>query len=177
VYLAQTHPLAMSMNDIQSQWENAGLMADRTALWVFFLFSRWALPKITREKLLMDGNSAVFGEILTLQELVRLGPRSRGISVRVFGRISQFDAARGQAMLQHDGAEVKLDTNLLGPCALLVGHAYQFIGECEFTNVSVVYFLLLLFLADLLVDWIDCRTSKFISSGSSLCCHASTSII
>ena len=63
--------------------------------------------------------------------LLELSEASRavGSSVRVIGRLVEFDAAAAIALIEHRGEELTVDVSALGGCRLRKGELLQFIGE------------------------------------------------
>ena len=66
--------------------------------------------------------------------LVGLGEASRavgtgGTSVRVTGRLVEFDTATACALIEHQGEELSIDVSALGGSRMRQGELLQFIGE------------------------------------------------
>ena len=66
--------------------------------------------------------------------LVGLGEVSRavgtgGTSVRVTGRLVEFDTATACALIEHQGEELSIDVSALGGSRMRQGELLQFIGE------------------------------------------------
>jgi hypothetical protein len=66
--------------------------------------------------------------------LIALGEASRavgtgGASVRVTGRLVEFDAETACALIEHRGEELSIDVSALGGSRMLQGELLQFIGE------------------------------------------------
>ena len=66
--------------------------------------------------------------------LIGLGEASRavgtgGTSVRVTGRLVEFDAATACALISHQGEELSIDVSALGGSRMRQGELLQFIGE------------------------------------------------
>lgn len=69
--------------------------------------------------------------------LIGLGEASRavgtgggaGTSVRVTGRLVEFDAATACALIEHRGEELSIDVSALGGSRMRQGELLQFIGE------------------------------------------------
>ena len=66
--------------------------------------------------------------------LVGLGEASRavgtgGTSVRVTGRLVEFDTATARALIEHQGEELSIDVSALGGSRMRQGELLQFIGE------------------------------------------------
>ena len=66
--------------------------------------------------------------------LIELGEASRAVgtgrtSVRVTGRLVEFDAATACALIEHRGEELAVDVSALGGSRMRQGELLQFIGE------------------------------------------------
>ena len=66
--------------------------------------------------------------------LVGLGEAIRavgtgGTSVRVTGRLVEFDIATASALIEHQGEELSIDVSALGGSRMRQGELLQFIGE------------------------------------------------
>mmetsp|Transcript_25410 Transcript_25410/g.55248 ORF Transcript_25410/g.55248 Transcript_25410/m.55248 type:complete len:123 (-) Transcript_25410:766-1134(-) len=72
------------------------------------------------------------GEIVFIDEVLQSEVGSwEGHSVRIIGRLKQYDVLSGRAVVHHRESELKVDTILLRGVALTEGSLFQFIGELE----------------------------------------------
>jgi len=78
------------------------------------------------------------GQILRLKEVLHLGTRLDGKSVRTWGRAKAHDITTSELKVYEDGCELVIDTSLVEPMAFNRGSMYQFIGEVNISERIVL---------------------------------------
>jgi len=80
--------------------------------------------------------SVQHGVILMLDEL--RGNVKDGDSVRVLGRLQEYDPKNNRAVIEHNNVTLKIDTVFLESFPFKVNSMFQFIGEIETYNKEMI---------------------------------------
>ncbi|KAJ3020922.1 hypothetical protein HKX48_009526 [Thoreauomyces humboldtii] len=79
----------------------------------------------------IDPSALQHGEILHISEIVSSQGSNAPVSVRVLGTLVAFDSTNSLALIDHLGARLTVDAQLLGPFHHRLKSLLQFIGEID----------------------------------------------
>ncbi|XP_032236127.2 CST complex subunit TEN1 [Nematostella vectensis] len=71
------------------------------------------------------------GRILSVKEVIELGPSLQGNSVRTWGRVISHDLSTSHVQIKDGTQELTINTALVEPLAFVRGSLYHFIGEAN----------------------------------------------